>query len=114
MASSPYQLMTMAFRCFSQESIETLLRYASKHNLHVISDEVYALSTFGHLLPNNNMEHDPFLSVLSLPNLEQLIDPSLVHVVYGLSKDFGVNGLRVGFVIDQHNPILRNVLPGFM
>lgn len=101
-------------RCFSQESIETLLRYASKHNLHVISDEVYALSTFGHLLPDSNVDQDPFLSVLSLPNLKQLIDPSLVHVVYGLSKDFGVNGLRVGFVIDQHNPILRNVLPGFM
>jgi aspartate/methionine/tyrosine aminotransferase len=47
---------------------------------------------------------------MSLDNLEDLIEPSNVHVIYGLSKDFNLNGFRVGFIIDQYNPLLREAL----
>lgn len=87
-----------------------MLRFCSKHTLHFIS-EVYALSTFGHLLlPDSSTARDPFISVLSIPNLKGLIDPKLVHVIYGLSKDFCMNGLRVGFIIDQFNKELQSGL----
>lgn len=46
----------------------------------------------------------PFHSILSLPSLSALIDPSLVHVLWGVSKDFGANGLRLGALISPANP----------
>ncbi|KAI8140718.1 pyridoxal phosphate-dependent transferase [Fennellomyces sp. T-0311] len=95
-------------RCFTRESLENVLRVASKHTLHVISDEVYGLSTFTHIV--NPKKDNPFISYLSFSNLAELIDPSLVHVIYGFSKDFCLNGFRVGFIIDQHNPKLREYL----
>jgi aspartate/methionine/tyrosine aminotransferase len=39
---------------------------------------------------------------LSIP-LDDIIDPALVHVLWGMSKDFCANGLRIGFIISQHN-----------
>ncbi|KAG0169387.1 hypothetical protein DFQ28_003693 [Apophysomyces sp. BC1034] len=97
-------------RCFSKEDLERFVRFASKHSIHFIVDEVYAGSSFGHLLKGASETSDPFVSVLSLKNLHELIDPGLVHVVYGVSKDFGLNGLRIGFIIDQYNEKLRKVL----
>ena len=43
------------------------------------------------------------MSVLSIP-LDGLIDPRLVHVTYGMSKDFSCNGMRLGVFVTQHNP----------
>lgn len=77
------------------------------HNLHLISDEIYALSSFSHLIDTS--KQDPFQSILSI-NYKDFIDPSLVHVIYGMSKDFAVNGFRVGFIINQFNEPLRLAL----
>ncbi|KAL0089655.1 pyridoxal phosphate-dependent transferase [Phycomyces blakesleeanus] len=106
-------------RCYSREGLETFARFASKHSIHLILDEVYALSTFSHLdtslsadtvISAKEESDDPFTSILSLENLSDLIDPSLVHVIYGMSKDFALNGLRIGFILDQNNETLRSVL----
>ncbi|KAI2999372.1 hypothetical protein CBS147346_7675 [Aspergillus niger] len=43
-----------------------------------------------------------FTSVLSI-QAEQFMDPSMVHVTWGLSKDLGATGLRIGCLISQHN-----------
>lgn len=95
------------YRCYSRQDLETFLDFASMHNLHLISDEIYALSSFSHLIDTSTQ--DPFQSILSL-NYKDFIDPSLVHVIYGMSKDFAVNGFRVGFIIDQFNEPLRLAL----
>lgn len=79
------------------------MRFCARHQLHVMSDEVYGLSVF----PSSET---PFVSLLGLPDLDRLIDPSLVHVIYGLSKDFCLNGLRVGFIVNQQNEKLREAL----
>lgn len=94
-------------RCYSKKDIETLLRFGSKYHIHLVFDEIYALSSFSHLL--DETQDDPFISVLSLP-YKDFIDPSLVHVIYGLSKDFAVNGFRVGYIIDQFNGPLKQTL----
>jgi aspartate/methionine/tyrosine aminotransferase len=48
----------------------------------------------------------PFTSVLSV-KLDGIIDPKLVHIIYGLSKDLCSNGLRVGVLLSQNNPEVR-------
>lgn len=75
-----------------------------KHQIHFISDEVYALSVFETGEPNTVL----FTSVLSI-NPTGLIDPNLVHVTYALSKDFGSPGLRIGALITK-NKDLKNSL----
>lgn len=48
----------------------------------MISDEVYAVSQF----PSRDVPHPkPFVSVFSL-DTKDIIDPSLIHVLYGMSK----------------------------
>lgn len=50
----------------------------------------------------------PFTSVLSL-NLAGIIDPNLVHVTYGLSKDFGSAGLKIGALITRNEALKKAV-----
>ncbi|BGP41492.1 hypothetical protein JCM10449v2_005480 [Rhodotorula kratochvilovae] len=88
--------------CYPRETLVAFLAFAEKHNLHVISDEIYALSTYS---STNLPSPTPFTSLLSLdPLAEAGCAPSRVHIVYGASKDFGCNGLRLGVLVSQANP----------
>ena len=80
------------------------MKLCQKHQLHFISDEIYACSVFDTEEPDVT----PFTSILSIDSTA-LIDPELLHVTYGLSKDFGVAGLRLGAIITQSRPILKAV-----
>lgn len=58
------------------------MKFCERHKLHLISDEIYGLSVWGSPdLPNP----EPFKSALSI-NAAQIMDPSMLHVVWGLSK----------------------------
>ncbi|CAO3611888.1 unnamed protein product [Mucor hiemalis] len=94
-------------RTYSRKDIITFMAFASNHDIHLIFDEIYALSTCSHI--GKQELDDPFVSILSLP-YKDYIEPSLIHVIYGLSKDFALNGLRMGFIIDQFNEPLRKAL----
>lgn len=72
------------------------MKFCSAHNLHLVSDEIYALTVF----PTADPEAPPFTSVMSI-DPAGIIDPGLVHVQYGVSKDFGVPGLHVAAVITR-------------
>ena len=50
----------------------------------------------------------PFTSVLSV-DVEKHIDLRLLHVTYGLSKDFGAAGLRVGAIITRSPSVLQAI-----
>ncbi|KIW49566.1 hypothetical protein PV05_11234 [Exophiala xenobiotica] len=89
-------------RPYDNDFLIGILKLCSKYNIHLISDEVYAKSHF----PSKDIPSPaPFVSVLSFP-LEQYIDPSLVHVIYAMSKDFCANGTRIGALISPFNPQL--------
>ncbi|GKZ85729.1 hypothetical protein AnigIFM56816_011700 [Aspergillus niger] len=92
-------------RCYPRATIDKLMRLCQSRRMHLISDEIYALSVW-----NNRVDKDisfaPFESLLSR-DTTGLIDPAYVHVLWGMSKDFGANGLRVGAVISQSNPELH-------
>lgn len=58
------------------------MRFCQKHQIHLISDEIYALTTYAtDDIPNPT----PFTSLLSIPK-DGIIDASLCHVVHGMSK----------------------------
>ncbi|KAE8168429.1 pyridoxal phosphate-dependent transferase [Aspergillus tamarii] len=82
----------------SKEALIAIASFCGRHRIHLISDEIYANSVF----PDANL----FTSVLSL-NLSGIIDPNLVHVMYGMSKDFGASGLRLGSLYSRNQNLIQ-------
>jgi aspartate/methionine/tyrosine aminotransferase len=83
-------------RVYAAEEIDEVLRWAEGAGVHVVLDEVYALSVFG---------ARPFTSGASLrPSLGDRI-----HVVWAFSKDFGASGLRCGALLSENAEVLRAV-----
>lgn len=79
---------------YPRETVAAYCRFCEKHDLHLLSDEIYALSQY----QNEKAQGAPqFTSVLSLDVVKEAgCNPARVHVIYGMSKDFCANGLRVG------------------
>lgn len=94
-------------RCYSRSSLIQLAKFCSRNNLHLISDEIYAMSVFSS--PDENSSHRPaldgFTSVLAIDQ-EADVDGRNMHILYGASKDFGLGGLRLGFLITR-NDVLK-------
>jgi hypothetical protein len=83
-------------RCYSKQALLEVMEFCQEHNLHLIVDEIYALTD----LATAPSKAPPFVSALSLT--EPLVrsgavkvDPSRVHVVWSSSKLFGMSGFRV-------------------
>lgn len=83
---------------YSPEELQDFLRFAMRHKLHVIMDEVYMLSVFEESLG--------YRSVLSL---ERLPDPQRTHVMWATSKDFGMSGLRFGVLYTENQHVATAV-----
>lgn len=89
-------------RPYPAETLIAYLKVCAKHNIHLLSDEVYCKSNF----PSTDfLFPPPFISVLSL-DLHKIINPALVHIIYAMSKDFCANGIRIGALITPFNPTL--------
>ncbi|KAJ5107491.1 hypothetical protein N7456_004166 [Penicillium angulare] len=88
-------------QCYPKEVIEACITFCARRNLHLVSDEVYALSQFPS--PDFPGGSVPFTSILSLDLAKLGADSSRVHMIWSISKDFGYNGLRIGCVVSQEN-----------
>ena len=81
---------------YSREELEEILAWGERRGVHVVFDEVYALSTFG---------SDAFVSAASLR--ESLGDHA--HVVWAFSKDFAASGLRAGVLVTENEAVMAGV-----
>ena len=69
-------------RCYPRETLVALMRFCQKWRIHLVSDEIYGLSVW----ENPWVPDAPkFTSVLAI-DPTGLIDPSLIHVLWGMSK----------------------------
>ncbi|KAF5246474.1 hypothetical protein FANTH_6846 [Fusarium anthophilum] len=88
-------------RCYSPQMLEGLASWCVENKMQLVVDEIYAMST---LTDNNNNDDDgditPFTSILSITSQQN------VHCLYGMSKDFNMGGLRMGFLVTR-NPLIR-------
>jgi len=83
----------------TREEILGPLRWARKHGLHIIVDEIYANSVWD--------ESVPFESVVKICREEEGFDlGDDIHVLWGLSKDFGMGGYRTGVLYTQNYTLL--------
>ncbi|KAM6490983.1 Pyridoxal phosphate-dependent transferase [Amanita muscaria] len=88
--------------CYPVETLEELLKFAQRNDLHVVVDELYGLSVFD--------TRDTFHSVLSIDLARLRVDPWRVHVVYSFSKDLNSSGIRLGVFVTQDNHTLRDAI----
>lgn len=95
-------------RCYSREVLLEYLKLCEKYQIHLVSDEIYALTVWINKEDRQPLQL-PFNSILSF-DLQGIINPALVHVLWGTSKDWGANGLRVACLISQSNPALHEAL----
>lgn len=93
-------------RCYSREYLVQLMKLCQQHRVHLISDEIYALSVWRHAPSDAKSDIHPFTSVLSIDPIGT-IDPALLHVLWGTSKDFGANGLRCGVIISRNHSLIE-------
>ncbi|KAF5599020.1 1-aminocyclopropane-1-carboxylate synthase [Fusarium pseudoanthophilum] len=90
-------------RCYTPDVLKAYMQLCQKHNLHLISDEVYALSVWKNPDAPNAPE---FTSALAI-NPDGLIDRDLLHVLWGMGKDFGSCGIRIGCLTSRNEAFLR-------
>ncbi|KFZ19091.1 hypothetical protein V502_03817 [Pseudogymnoascus sp. VKM F-4520 (FW-2644)] len=87
-------------RCYPKSTLVALMKLCAQHNLHLISDEVYALTVFETADPSSA----PFTSVLEI-DTTGIIDPRFLHVEYGFSKDFGAPGLHIVALVTRNDEV---------
>ncbi|PVH81594.1 putative aminotransferase class I and II family protein [Cadophora sp. DSE1049] len=92
-------------KCYSASTLKAIANFCGKHGLHLICDEIYALSVFEN---RQNPSAETFTSILTV-DLEGLIDEEMVHVMYGPSKDFCANGLRLGALCSRNEGLIGAV-----
>jgi 1-aminocyclopropane-1-carboxylate synthase len=98
-------------RCYSRDFLIELMKLCQKYCINLISDEIYALSVWRHDPNYEPPVMQPFTSALSI-NAADIINPALIHVLWGMSKDFGANGLRCGVIVSQGNRDLIECIAG--
>lgn len=81
-----------------RDALEEIIAWARRRGIHVISDEVYALSVFG--------KGGEFVSAFDVLQGELGDD---VHLIWALSKDFCGSGLRVGAIVSQNSTLLARL-----
>jgi aspartate/methionine/tyrosine aminotransferase len=81
---------------YSSAEILEIVDWAAAREIHLVVDEIYALSVFA---------DDEFVSAAALqPRLGDN-----VHIVWAFSKDFGASGLRCGVLISENSDVLAAV-----
>lgn len=87
-------------KIYSPSELRIAVDWCREHKIHLICDEIYALSVF------DTAVQGPFCSVVALLD-NQLGD--YVHVLWGVSKDLGGSGLRVGVLYSQNQALVTAV-----
>ncbi|GAA5906199.1 hypothetical protein JCM6882_006074 [Rhodosporidiobolus microsporus] len=94
--------------CYKPDVLRKYCRFAERWNLWLVMDEIYALSVFD---SPDQSDPQPFTSILSIDVLKETgCNPARIIQLYGMSKDFGANGLRAANLICQDNPKLMGAL----
>ncbi|XP_038560975.1 1-aminocyclopropane-1-carboxylate synthase-like protein 1 [Micropterus salmoides] len=81
---------------YTRKEMIAFLEFAKRNELHAIVDEVYMLTVFD--------ESITFHSVLSLDSLP---DPQRTHVMWGVSKDFAMAGVRIGTLYTENRDLVE-------
>ncbi|KAK8805405.1 hypothetical protein WA158_002061 [Blastocystis sp. Blastoise] len=82
---------------YSEEEMRIILSFCRRHDIHIFSDEVYALSV-------EESNSNGFISFSKLIENDPIQDDVTIH--WGLSKDFGLPGFRFASLFTHNKELL--------
>jgi len=87
--------------CYREDQLRLILEWTLKKGLHLVSDEIYASTV-------HSLEYAdaPFISIIDVAGPKP---GPFVHILYGLSKDFGLSGHRIGFIYSENEHVVSAV-----
>ncbi|KAJ8769305.1 hypothetical protein K2173_002509 [Erythroxylum novogranatense] len=84
----------------SRSELNLLLSFIISKGIHLISDEIYSGTAF------NSPGFVSIMEVLKEKKCENTEVSNRVHIVYGLSKDLGLPGFRVGAIYSNNDKVV--------
>jgi len=81
---------------YSAKEVDDILSWAEENQIHVVLDEIYALSVFGDVEFTSGAQLRPDMG-------------DWLHIVWAFSKDFGLSGLRSGVLFSENERVLQAV-----
>jgi aspartate/methionine/tyrosine aminotransferase len=103
--------------CYPPNVVQECINWCREKEVHLISDEIYAGSVYRKVRTTGEEKGQPtFVSAMALGSSSVSNDAShnndglglgpYIHLVYALSKDFALSGLRVGVTYTENEEIL--------
>ena len=89
-------------RCYTPEALIAFMKLCSKYRIHLIVDEIYALSVFD--VPDPKAVR--FSSILSF-DTDRYINSDYIHLLYGMSKDTAAGGIRLGCLYTRNKELMH-------
>lgn len=91
---------------YSKDQLESIAEWCHANEIHLLVNELYALSIIQTDHPKLKQDYPDKLSFSSFGPIIQKYNSPYLHLAYGLSKDFGISGLRVGLIYSLNEDFL--------
>lgn len=92
---------------YSKKQLHEIATWCIKNKIHLIVNELYALSSIDTSDPDINEAYDSSFQSESIAKLIESMDSTYLHMIYGFSKDFGISGMRIGIMYSKNEAFLQ-------
>ncbi|MDI1490388.1 MAG: hypothetical protein OHK93_001590 [Ramalina farinacea] len=93
-------------KCYTPEAMVAFMKLCNKHGIHLVVDEIYAMSVYD--VPTGPPSTS-FNSILSF-DTDAYINPNYLHLLYGMSKDMAAGGIRLGCLWTRNADLMRAMM----
>lgn len=92
---------------YSNKQILQIANWCIKNKIHLIVNELYALSTINTQHKELKGKYKEENKNTSFAKVINKMESDYLHMIYGFSKDFGISGMRVGLVYSKNEEFLK-------
>ena len=97
-------------RIFTNGELDNISNWCIKNEIHLVVNEIYALSLIDTSHPLIANDYSYQLTFKSFSELMHLKESPYLHLIYGLSKDLGSSGFRVGIFHTKNELVLKALM----
>jgi aspartate/methionine/tyrosine aminotransferase len=94
-------------QCYPRETLIAIMQLCQKYEIHLLADEIYAMSVYS--IPDAEADANAikFESILSIESDQYIDSNKYLHHLYGMSKDTAASGIRIGALYTRNDELLR-------
>ncbi len=92
---------------YSDTQIIQIANWCVKNKIHLIVNELYALSTIDTSHKDLKDAYPDKFKNQSFAQVIHSMNSDYLHMIYGFSKDFGISGMRIGIVYSKNEEFLK-------